>query len=49
MGGKTRCSWADDVPIYVDYHDNEWGRPTHNDRELFELLVPEGAQAASCG
>jgi len=42
---RTRCSWAGDTPIYVDYHDNEWGRPTHDDRELFELLVLEGAQA----
>lgn len=45
MEEKTRCSWPGDVPIYVDYHDNEWGRPTHDDRELFELLVLEGAQA----
>ncbi|WP_439653130.1 DNA-3-methyladenine glycosylase I [Raoultibacter phocaeensis] len=41
---KTRCAWAD-TPIYVDYPDNEWGRPTHDDCELFELLVLEGAQA----
>lgn len=45
MEEKTRCFWSGDVPIYVDYHDNEWGRPTHDDRELFELLVLEGAQA----
>lgn len=45
MEEKTRCSWPGDIPIYVDYHDNEWGRPTHDDRELFELLVLEGAQA----
>ena len=45
MDGKTRCPWSGDIPIYVDYHDNEWGRPTHDDRELFELLVLEGAQA----
>ena len=45
MEGKTRCEWAGDVPVYVDYHDNEWGRPTHDDRMLFELLVLEGAQA----
>lgn len=45
MEKKCRCSWPGDVPIYVDYHDNEWGRPTHDDRELFELLVLEGAQA----
>ena len=45
MDEKRRCSWAGDVPVYVDYHDNEWGRPTHDDRMLFELLVLEGAQA----
>ena len=45
MEEKCRCSWAGDVPVYVDYHDNEWGRPTHDDRMLFELLVLEGAQA----
>lgn len=45
MEEKTRCSWPGDIPIYLDYHDNEWGRPTHDDRELFELLVLEGAQA----
>lgn len=45
MEEKRRCTWAGDDPMYVDYHDNEWGRPTHDDRELFELLVLEGAQA----
>ncbi len=45
MDGRIRCSWAGNIPIYVDYHDNEWGRPTHDERELFELLVLEGAQA----
>ena len=45
MEEKVRCSWPGDIPIYVDYHDNEWGRPTHDDRMLFELLVLEGAQA----
>ena len=45
MKEKTRCPWAGDTPIYVDYHDNEWGRPTHDDRELFEMLILEGAQA----
>ena len=35
---KRRCSWAEDVEeIYVKYHDEEWGVPTHDDRELFEL------------
>ncbi len=34
-----------DTPIYIDYHDNEWGRPVHDDRKLFEMLILEGAQA----
>ena len=42
---KTRCPWAGDIPIYVDYHDNEWGRPVHDDQKLFEMLTLEGAQA----
>ena len=49
MTDKIRCSWAmyagADTPIYIDYHDNEWGRPIHDDRKLFEMLVLEGAQA----
>jgi DNA-3-methyladenine glycosylase I len=45
MSEKTRCSWAGDSPIYVDYHDNEWGRPVHDDGKLFEMLILEGAQA----
>lgn len=45
MCKKTRCSWAGDLPIYVEYHDNEWGRPEHDDRKLFEMLVLEGMQA----
>lgn len=40
-----RCSWAGDDPIYVNYHDKEWGVPVHDDRLLFELIVLEGAQA----
>ena len=42
---KARCAWAGDLPIYVDYHDNEWGRPVHDDRKLFEMLILEGMQA----
>ncbi len=43
---KPRCWWADpNVPLYIKYHDEEWGVPTHNDRHLFEMLVLEGAQA----
>jgi DNA-3-methyladenine glycosylase I len=42
---KTRCSWCGDDPLYVRYHDKEWGVPLHDDRKLFELLMLEGAQA----
>ena len=45
MDAKNRCSWAGDTPLYVDYHDNEWGRPVHDDRKLFEMLILEGMQA----
>src|SRR5699024_8903561 len=40
-----RCDWVTDEPIYIDYHDHEWGRPVHDDRKLFEMLTLEGAQA----
>jgi len=40
-----RCSWCGDSEIYQNYHDQEWGVPLRNDRELFELLNLEGAQA----
>lgn len=42
---KTRCPWCGDIPVYVRYHDEEWGTPLHDDRALFELLILEGAQA----
>ncbi|MEZ4674200.1 MAG: DNA-3-methyladenine glycosylase I [Caldilineaceae bacterium] len=42
---KTRCGWAGDDPLYVQYHDEEWGRPAHDDRHLFEMICLEGAQA----
>ena len=43
---KNRCNWATDVEeIYIKYHDDEWGVPTHDDRELFEFLVLESFQA----
>lgn len=45
MNEKTRCSWAGDTPIYMDYHDHEWGRPVHDDNRLFEMLLLEGMQA----
>lgn len=40
-----RCEWAGDDPLYVEYHDREWGVPVHDDRTLFEFLLLEGAQA----
>ncbi len=42
---KSRCPWAGTDPLYIKYHDNEWGRPVHDDRKLFEMLTLEGAQA----
>jgi DNA-3-methyladenine glycosylase I len=42
---KIRCAWCGDDPLYVAYHDEEWGVPVHDDRRLFEFLVLEGAQA----
>ena len=42
---KQRCPWAGTDPLYVAYHDTEWGRPVHDDRKLFEFLILEGAQA----
>jgi DNA-3-methyladenine glycosylase I len=41
----TRCSWAGSDSLYIDYHDQEWGVPIHDDRLLFEFLILEGAQA----
>ena len=47
-----RCEWAGPDQIYIDYHDNEWGQPLHDDNKLFEMLILEGMQAeigrASC-
>ncbi|OHX19127.1 DNA-3-methyladenine glycosylase I [Chromobacterium sphagni] len=40
-----RCPWCGDDPLYVAYHDHEWGRPERDDRKLFEMLILEGAQA----
>ncbi len=42
---QIRCSWANDNPLMMEYHDKEWGVPEHNDRKLFEFLILEGAQA----
>jgi DNA-3-methyladenine glycosylase I len=42
---KKRCNWGTDNPLYIDYHDREWGVPLHDDGRLFEFLILEGAQA----
>lgn len=42
---KNRCSWVTADEVYIKYHDEEWGVPTHDDRDLFELLVLESFQA----
>lgn len=42
---KKRCAWSGTDPLYIAYHDEEWGVPVHDDRVLFEFLVLEGAQA----
>lgn len=42
----NRCSWCNlNNPLYIDYHDNEWGRPCHDDHDLYELLILESFQA----
>lgn len=43
--GRDRCSWCGDDPLYVAYHDREWGRPVRSDRALFEKLCLEAFQA----
>ena len=40
-----RCAWAGTDPVYISYHDNEWGVPLHDDNRLFEFLILDGAQA----
>ena len=42
---RTRCGWSTSDPLYIRYHDEEWGNPVHDDRVLFEFLTLEGAQA----
>jgi DNA-3-methyladenine glycosylase I len=42
---KNRCPWAGNDPIYIKYHDNEWGVPLHDERKLFEFLLLDGFQA----
>lgn len=45
MKEKVRCAWAGNLPVSIEYHDKEWGRPVHDDVKLFELLILEGMQA----
>lgn len=40
-----RCEWSTSDPLYIEYHDTEWGVPLHDDRQIFEFLCLEGAQA----
>ncbi len=42
---KKRCEWGDSDPLYIQYHDKEWGVPMHDDERLFEFLILEGMQA----
>jgi DNA-3-methyladenine glycosylase I len=42
---KNRCEWAGNTPLYISYHDEEWGVPVHDDRTHFEFVILEGAQA----
>ncbi len=42
---QHRCAWCGDDPLYVAYHDQEWGVPLHDDVKLFEFITLEGAQA----
>jgi DNA-3-methyladenine glycosylase I len=44
-GKKIRCPWPGDDPLYISYHDKEWGVPVHSDKKLFEFLLLEGFQA----
>ena len=41
----NRCFWVNDNPLYIKYHDEEWGKPSHEDSYLFEMLILEGFQA----
>ena len=45
MDESVRCAWVGDDPLYIEYHDREWGVPSHDDAYIFEMLVLEGAQA----
>ena len=45
MDEQKRCEWSGQDPLYIAYHDEDWGVPVHDDRLLFEMLILEGAQA----
>ena len=45
MSEIERCGWAGNDPLYIEYHDTEWGVPVHDDAEMFERLMLEGFQA----
>jgi len=45
MAEPIRCEWVSDDPLYIQYHDEEWGTPAHDDGRLFEMLILEGMQA----
>ncbi|MHA4893870.1 DNA-3-methyladenine glycosylase I [Pedobacter sp. PWIIR3] len=45
MKDIVRCSWCGSDPLYIKYHDEEWGKPVYDDKTLFEFLILEGAQA----
>lgn len=45
MTVNERCGWVNEDPLYIEYHDKEWGVTVHDDRKLFEMLTLEGAQA----
>jgi hypothetical protein len=44
-----RCAWVSDDELYIQYHDQEWGVPQHDDQKLFELLILEGHKLVSAG
>ncbi len=45
MDNKSRCNWTGNDELMIKYHDEEWGKPIHDDRTLFEFIVLESAQA----
>ena len=45
MSTSTRCPWVGELPIYIDYHDKEWGKPQFDSQKLFEKICLEGQQA----